>query len=180
MTLTVKDLEALQTQCPDYRMELVDGEIIVMSPSGYESDEVATEVAAQLRNWVRPRKLGRVTGSSAGFILPNSDTRAPDVSFVQAERLRRSPRSFAELTPDLAVEVKSPTDSITKLRNKIDQFLELGTRVGILINPEKEWVEIRRSGAGAIVLQNGDLITVPDLLPGWEVKVEDLWSPQFD
>lgn len=180
MTLTVKDLEALQTQYPDYRMELVNGEIIVMSPSGYESDEVATEVAAQLRNWVRPRKLGRVTGSSAGFILPNSDTRAPDVSFVQAERLRRSPRSFAELAPDLTVEVKSPTDSITKLRNKIDQFLELGTRVGILINPEKEWVEIRRSGEDPITLRNGDIITVPDLLPGWEVKVEDLWSPLFD
>ncbi|MER3432818.1 MAG: hypothetical protein C4288_05140 [Leptolyngbya sp. ERB_1_1] len=180
MTLTIKDLEALQAQCPDYRMELVNGEIIVMSPSGYESDEVASEMSAQLRNWVRPRRLGRVAGSSAGFILPNSDTRAPNVSFVQAERLRRSPRSFAELAPDLTVEVKSPTDSITKLRNKIDEFLELGTKVGILINPEKEQVEIRRSGEDPIVLQNGDIITVPDLLPGWEVKVEDLWSPQFD
>jgi Uma2 family endonuclease len=180
MTLTVKDLETLQSHCPDYRMELVNGEIIVMSPSGYESDEVATEVAAQLRNWVRPRKLGRVTGSSAGFILPNSDTRAPDVSFVEAERLRRSPRKFAELAPDLTVEVKSPSDSVSSLRRKIDDFLTLGTRVGLLINPEKEWVEIRRSGAEAIVLHNGDLITLPDLLPGWEVKVEDLWSPQFD
>jgi len=161
-------------------MELVDGEITVMSPSGYESDEVTAEMIRQLGNWVRPRRLGRVTASSAGFILPNSDTRAPGVSFVQAERLRRSPRSFAELAPDLTVEVKSPSDSITKLRTKIDKFLELGTRVGILINPEKESVEIRRIGADPIELQNGNIITVPDLLPGWEFNVEDLWSPQFD
>lgn len=180
MPLTVKHLEEIQARYPDYRMELVNGEIIIMSPSGYESEEVATEVAAQLRNWVRPRKLGRVTGSSAGFVLPNSDTRAPDVSFVQAERLRRSPRSFAELAPDLMVEVKSPSDSIVKLRNKIDDFLKLGTRVGILINPENESVEIRRSDQDPIALQNGDVITVPELLPGWEVRVEDLWSPQFD
>jgi Uma2 family endonuclease len=178
--LTVKDLEHLQSQHPDYRMELVNGEVIVMSPSGYESDEVAVEMAAQLRNWVKPRKLGRVTGSSAGFILPNSDTRAPDVCFVRAERLRRSPRSFAELAPDLMVEVKSPTDSLTTLRDKIDQFLELGTRVGILINPEKEWVEVRRSGQEPITLRNGEILTVPDLLPGWEVNIDDLWAVEFN
>jgi Uma2 family endonuclease len=180
MVLTVQDLEKMQSQLPDYRLELVGGEVIVMSPSGYESDEVAFEFGAQLRNWVRPRKLGRVTGSSAGFNLPNSDTRAPDVSFVQAERLRRSPRSFAELAPDLMVEVKSPSDSLTALRIKIDQFLELGTRVGILINPEMSWVEIRRSNQEAITLHDGDVLTVPDLLPGWEVQVEDLWAPVFD
>jgi len=180
MSLTVKDLEKLQEQAPDYRMELVDGAIVVMSPSGYESDEVAFEFGAQLRNWVRPRKLGRVTGSSAGFTLPNSDTRAPDVSFVQAERLRKSPRSFAELTPDLMVEVKSPTDSLKSLRAKIDQFLSLGTRIGILINPEQRWVEERRSGQEPLSLHDGDVLTVPDLLPGWEVKVDDLWSPEFD
>jgi Uma2 family endonuclease len=92
MALTVEDLKVFQAQHPDYRLELVDGAIVVMSPSGYESDEIAAEIIRQLGNWVRPRRLGRVAASSAGFVLPNatSDTRAPDSSFVKAERMRRT------------------------------------------------------------------------------------------
>lgn len=178
-TLTRKDLEEFQAKHPDYPMELVNGNIIVMSPSGYESDEVAAEVTRVIGNWVKPRRLGRVTGSSAGFDLPNSDVRAPDVSFVLAERLPRAPRSFAELAPDLIVEVKSPSDSLKSLREKIQNFLSQGTKVGILINPENHRVEIYRSGEDVIVLGDGDILTIPDLLPGFEVAIVDLWSPEF-
>ncbi len=181
MTLTVKDLEKVQRQLEDhYCLELVNGEIRIMSPSSYESDEIASELSAQLRNWVKPRRLGRITGSGAGFTLPNSDTRAPDVSFVRADRLRRSPRRFAELAPDLMVEVKSPTDSLSGLRTKIDQFLQQGTQVGILIHPEQRWIEIRRSAQEPITLQDGETLTLPDLLPGWEMAVADLWPPVFE
>ncbi|MGF1482160.1 MAG: Uma2 family endonuclease [Cyanophyceae cyanobacterium] len=178
MSLTVKDLEKLQAHYPDYRMELVDGKIIIMSPSGYESDEVAFQVGANLWNWVKPRRLGRITGSSAGFNLAN--TRAPDVSFIRAERLPRSPRGYATIPPDLMVEVKSPTDKVGELQAKIDEFLAQGTVVGILVNPEVRTVEIRRYDQDPIILQDGDVLTVPDLLPGWEVPVSELWSPVFE
>jgi Uma2 family endonuclease len=94
--------------------------------------------------------------------------------------LRKSPRDFAELAPDLMIEVKSPTDSLTKLREKIDAFLSLGTRIGLLIHPEQRWVEVRRSDQTPITLRDGDVLTLPDLLPGWEVKIEELWSPEFE
>jgi Uma2 family endonuclease len=112
--------------------------------------------------------------------LPNTNTRAPDVSFVRAERLKRSPRSFAQLAPDLAVEVKSPSDSLTKLREKIQDFLKAGTQVGILIDPESKTVEIYRQGEDVVILGDRDLLTLPDLLPGWQVAVADLWAPEFD
>lgn len=179
MPLTVQDLEQIQATHPDYCMELVNGQVQVMSPSGYEADEVSIELARQLANWVRPRKLGRVTGSSAGFILPNSDTRAPDVSFVRAERLRNSPRRYAELAPDLMVEVKSPSDAMAKLRQKVQSFLELGTQVGIVINPETRMVEVYRPEAEAETLKDGDTLTVPELLPGWTVEIAELWPLVF-
>ncbi|KAM3090185.1 hypothetical protein ACKFKG_30535 [Phormidesmis sp. 146-35] len=53
-------------------------------------------------------------------------------------------------------------------------------RVRILINPEKSWVEIHRSKAEPVTLEDSDRLTIPDLLPGWEVEVTDLWSPEFD
>lgn len=179
--LTVEDLKTVQAKLgDDYRMELVNGEIVVMSPSGYESDEVAMRMAGKLFSWVDERRLGRVTASSAGFTLPNSNTRAPDVSFVVAERLRRAPRSFAQLAPDLMVEVKSPSDSIEALETKINDFLQQGTKVGILINLDNQLVKIFRSGEQPLELRNSEVLTVPDLLPGWSVQVSELWSPVFE
>lgn len=181
MPLTVKDLESVQTKLGnDYRVELVDGRIVVMSPSGYESDEVAFRFGRRLADWVEPNRVGRVTGSSAGFTLPDSNTRAPDVSFVRAERLRRAPRSFAQLAPDLMVEVKSPSDSVDDLEKKIANFLQQGTQVGILVNPEDCTLRVFRTGEEVVTLRDGDRLMIPDLLPGWSVTVSELWSPVFD
>jgi Uma2 family endonuclease len=193
MSMTIADLEQLQTQHPDWQMELVDGSIVVMGPSDYESDEITIEFARVMANWVRPRKLGRVTGSAAGFILPNSEKedrsngevqprnlRAPDVSFVRASRLKRTKRDFVELVPDLMVEVKSKTDRIKPLVEKIELFLELGAVVGILIDPDKRDLTVYRLNQSAVTLCDGDILTVPELLPGWELAISELWPPVFD
>jgi Uma2 family endonuclease len=182
MALTVKDLEHLQQQHPDYQMELVQGEIVIMSPSGLEPDEIVAEIVRQLGNWVRPRHLGRVTASSAGFILPNADAdvRAPDASFIRAERLRRTTEDYAQLVPDLIFEVKSKSDSLEKLRQKIQAFLELGTVVGVLVDPKTRTVEVFRLGQSATVLRDGDVLMVPEVLPGWELPIRSIWAPEFD
>lgn len=182
MNLTVEDLKRFQQQHPNHRLELVDGAIIVMSPSGFESDEIAAEIIAQMRNWVRPRKLGRVAASSAGYVLPNatSDTRAPDASFIKAERMRRTTEDFANLVPDLIFEVRSTTDDLDTLRAKIRQFLDLGTTAGALVDYRTQTIEVHRQQGGPVVLRNGDRFTVPELLPGWEMEVSSIWSPEFD
>jgi len=187
MQLTIKDLEQLQEVLAekhlDYQVEMVDGKIIVMGLSDYVSEEIIARLIAFLQAWVLPRRVGRVTGSGAGFKLPNvaNNLRGPDVSFVLADRMRRSPRDFADLVPDLMVEVKSKSDRIKPLEEKILQFLELGTQVGMLIDPDKQTVTIYfRDDRQPVVLGNGNAITLPELLPGWEVPVSELWPPVFD
>ncbi|MEH1823095.1 MAG: Uma2 family endonuclease [Nostoc sp.] len=192
MSLTIQDLEQLQSQNPDLRMELVEGNIIVMGPSDYESDEIGSRLLTFLNIWVMPRKLGRVTGSSAGFILPsieNDETggdpekrnlRAPDVSFVRAERLKKTQRDFVQLVPDLMVEVKSKSDRIKPLQEKIKLFLELGSTVGMLIDPDKVLVTVYRPNLEPVVLKNNDKLTIPELFPGWELAIAELWPPEFD
>ena len=182
--LTVANLEQVQALFSeanlDYQLELIDGKIIVMNPSDLVSSEIGAQFASFLLNWVKPRQLGRVFNSSGGFILPNSDIRAPDVSFVLAARLKQSKRYFAELVPDLVVEIKSQSDRLKPLRDKIISFIEMGANVGILIDPDKRTVTIYSPKAEPIVLTDGDMISLPELLPGWEVPVTELWPIDFE
>ncbi|MEJ6485255.1 Uma2 family endonuclease [Nostoc punctiforme UO1] len=192
MSLTIKDLEQLQSQNPDWQMELVEGNIIVMGPCDYESDEIGSRLLTFLNMWVMPRKLGRVTGSSAGFILPSLEIgettgdpekrnlRAPDVSFVRAERLKKTQRDFVQLVPDLTVEVKSKSDRIKPLEEKIKLFLELGSTVGILIDPDKLLVTVYRPNQEPVILRDNDKLVIPELLPGWELAIAELWPPEFE
>ncbi|MBW4668594.1 MAG: Uma2 family endonuclease [Cyanomargarita calcarea GSE-NOS-MK-12-04C] len=190
---TVSDLEEFQTEHPDWQMELMDGSILVMGPSDYESEEIGGRLLTFLNNWVIPRKLGRVTGSSAGFILPSlkpedgeeidrekRNLRAPDVSFVRADQLKKTKRDFVELLPDLTVEIKSKSDRIKPLEEKIQLFLQLGSVVGILIDPDKLTLTVYRLNQEPVVLRDNDQLTLPDLLPGWELTVSELWPPEFE
>ncbi len=108
--MTIKDVERIQSILReadfDCQLELEAGKIIVIRPSDIISSEVSLEFARQLSNWVKPRRLGRVFNSAGGFILPNSDLKAPDVSFVLRDRLPRRVSYFGTLVPDLVVEVK--------------------------------------------------------------------------
>ena len=181
--MTVKDLNQVKTAFSeaglDYKIELEDGRLSIVGPSDIVSSEISSILIRLLGNWVYPRRLGRVFDSAGGFIMPDTNVKAPDVSFVRAARLRQSPRYFGEFVPDLVVEIKSQIDRIKLIETKVLKFIELGAIVGILIDPDEETVTIYRSTGEPTVLGNGDILTVAELFPGWELPVSELWPPIF-
>jgi Uma2 family endonuclease len=99
---------------------------------------------------------------------------------VRAAQLKRTQRDFVELVPDLIVEVKSKTDQIEKLVTKIQMFLRLGTEVGILIDPDRLTLTVYQLHQEPVVLKDGNTLILPQMLPGWELAISELWPPVFE
>lgn len=189
MSISYHDVERLQALYPNHQIELQEGKIVIMSPSDGTSGEVGVQFSTLLNTWVRRHNLGRVLDASTGFRLPNGDLLSPDISFVSRERLKQNPRSYLPVVPELVVEIKSSTDRVAELREKIHLFLSQGVKVGILINPDTHAVSVYRLGKSAesgqsvpleILLKDGDTLTVPELFPGWEVPIVNLWPLVFE
>jgi Uma2 family endonuclease len=175
MALTERDLAEVQAVYPDNRLELRDGKIIIMSPSGDFSEAVAFELALRLGEWVRPRRLGFILTSSAGFRLPNGDVVAPDVSFVAKERMRIPPRHYADVVPNLVVEVKSPSDRVSELEEKLSLLRSYGAQAALLIDPDEHTVKVDADDQPCRTLTDADTLDLAVLLPGWSMRVSELW-----
>ncbi len=125
------------------RCELVRGELIEMSPTGFEHSRLAAEIAGILRDFVKPRGLGAITGSEGGFYIErNPDTvRTPDVGFIRQDRLPTKKLSgFFEGPPDLAVEILSPSDRASEVIAKVHEWLHAGCKTVWIVDPETETI----------------------------------------
>ena len=192
MSITYQDVERLQSLYPDHQIELKEGKIIIMSPSDSGSAEVGILFGILLGSWVYSHQLGRVLDSSIGFRLPNGDLLSPDISFVSREHLKQNPYTYLSVIPELIVEIKSKTDRIRDLEEKIGLFLSQGVRVGILVDPAKHTVSIYRSSGlsknaetgeaipQVTTLRDGDTLTIPELFPGWEIPITSLWPVVYE
>ncbi len=145
----------------------------------YPADRVAGEIAACLTAWlvcwVDSYKLGRVF-INTGFQLPNHDIQALGISFVSKERLEYG-SNHLKMAPDLVIEIKSTRESLISLQAGVERMLELGTRMGIVINPEEQTATLYRPNDDIILLKNTDILEIPDVLPGWKVPVSSIWIP---
>lgn len=158
---------------------LIQGELILMSPSGYNHGCIASYIDWALRNFLRTNKLGRASTAEAGFLISrNPDTvRAPDVAFVRAERIPPGgQKKFFEGPPDLAVEVLSPDDRSSEVNVKIHDWLQAGCVQVWVIDPQTQTVMVYRSAREVTVFALEDILTAPDLLPGFSLPVAEIFE----
>lgn len=161
------------------RCELVRGELIMMTPEGFEHGCIAAALCSRLSVFVRQEKLGLVTGAKTGFqIRRDPDTvRAPDVGFVRAERVPPTrTRGFFQGPPDLAVEVLSPDDRASEVLAKVNDWLAAGCLAVWVVDPAKRAVSVYRKEAQTITWGTADELSGGDLLPGFRLPVGEIFA----
>lgn len=156
--------------------ELDEGELATMTEPMPRHNLVRDNIAAVLRDFIHPRKLGRVFAET-GYQLSPETVRIPDVSFVPADRMHGIDLDRRILgAPALAVEVVSPTDLAQDLAQKVDQYLAAGVKVVWVVYPNTCEVHVFREGGLAAVFGSDDNLEAPDLLPGFSARIGQLFE----
>ncbi|PSB46244.1 hypothetical protein C7B80_13890 [Cyanosarcina cf. burmensis CCALA 770] len=157
-----------------------NGKILIMPPTGGETSNRNIELAFQVQAWSRQNKLGIAFDSNGGFILPNGATRAPDASWVRIERWEalttEQREKFVPLCPDFVVELLSPSDSLKEAQEKMQEYIDNGTRLGWLIIRKTQRVEIYRPNLDVEILENPTTLLGEDVLPGFVLDLRPIIS----
>ena len=178
--ITADDLWRMGTG--DVRRELVDGEIIEMTPAGGIHGRISGRIYRRLAEHVDAHGGGEVVVGDVGFVLalPTDPerVRAPDVAFISVDRLPdgRLPQTFLAGAPDLAVEVLSPRDNPLEVRQKVRDYLEAGTRLVWVVAPQARSVTVYRADASARLVREPESLDGEDVLPGLTVSLADLFA----
>ncbi|WP_337885929.1 Uma2 family endonuclease [Fischerella thermalis] len=155
------------------------GELILMPPTGSDTGKRNTDIVGQVWLWNRQTKLGVVFDSSTGFHLPNGADRSPDVAWIKLERweklTKEEQETFAPICPDFVVELRSPSDSIETLRDKMKEYMENGAKLGWLIDRNNSKVEIYRQEKEIEVLDHPSNLSGEDVLPGFILDLTEIW-----
>ena len=179
--ITVEHFEQLCQLNPELKLETNhQGELIVMSPTGFETGTNNADLIIQFGIWNRQYKLGVVCDSSTGFILPNGAIRSPDVSWIAKERVANLTKEekvkFLPLAPDFVLELMSPSDKLELTQAKMQEYQENGVKLGWLINSQQQQVEIYRQGKLKEVLNKPLTLSDNDILPELIIELDFIWE----
>jgi Uma2 family endonuclease len=164
----------------DLRFERnANGELIIMPPTGGETGNKNARITQQVMNWTDADGTGIAFDSSTCFKLPNGADRSPDASWIKLERwdalTDEEKQKFPPICPDFVIELLSPSDSLKTTQEKMQEYIDNGVRLGILINRKSRQVEIYRPGKEVEVLDFPATVSGEDVLKGFVLNLGMIW-----
>jgi Uma2 family endonuclease len=178
--LTGEDFDQLVRDNPELRMELTaTGELILMSPTGSKTGLRNAELNRQFGNWAKANRSGVVFDSSTLFVLPNGARRSPDASWIKLERWNaltaEEQEGFAPLCPDFVIELRSRSDDLPPLEDKMLEYIANGAQMAWLIDPLRKRVYIYRPGLDTEMVEDPEEVGGDPELPDFILNVGELW-----
>jgi Uma2 family endonuclease len=166
---------------PDLNIELTsEGDLLIMPPTGGRSGLRNAVLGARLTMWTLEDKGGRAFDSSTLFTLPNGAKRSPDFAWVANERwdalTEEEQEQFPPLCPDFVVELRSRTDTLKNLRQKMEEYIANGTQLGWLIDPQERRVYVYRPGAAVEQWDDPRAVSGEPLLRELELQLQEIWD----
>ncbi len=176
--LTADDL--LRLSADGVRGELIRGALSETMPAGREHGQIAGRLTVRLGSFIESRRLGIYTTSDSGVWLERDpDTvREPDVAFFSSEKSPPDERvtGYAEVAPDLVVEIVSPTDRLSAVNDKALMWLRYGVRLVWVVRPEERLVDVHRDGGPVVTLDESGALDGLDVLPGFSCPVREVFG----
>jgi Uma2 family endonuclease len=168
----------------DWRLErTAEGDLVIMPPAGGETGDKNAFVTAFLKIWSLQDGSGVAFDSSTGFTLPNGAIRSPDAAWVLRSRLSslmpEQKRKFLPVCPNFVVELRSPSDNLKTVQEKMQEYLDNGAQLGWLIDPLDRCVYVYRPGDGMECLDNPTTISGDPELPGFVLDLTRIWEASF-
>ncbi|MEM9908445.1 MAG: Uma2 family endonuclease [Cyanobacteria bacterium P01_D01_bin.44] len=165
---------------PDLRIERnAHGEIIVMPPAFADTGNRNGRVFGQLFVWSEADATGEAFDSSSGFTLANGATRSPDASWILSDRWNalqpKQQASFAPIAPDFVVELRSSSDTLASLQEKMDEYITNGVRLGLLIDRKNCQVHVYRPNHPPEILDNPEFVSCEPEMPMFALKMAKIW-----
>lgn len=175
--LTHEQFYALCMANPEVPLErTAKGELVIVAPIGGAGGNQEADLITDLTLWNRQTKLGKVFSSSTIFHFPNGADRSPDVAWVRLDRWQNltpeQQQKFPPLSPDFVIELRSPSDRLKPLQTKMQEYIENGVRLGWLIDPPNQQVEIYRLGRSVEILSLPTTLLDEEVLPGFVLQLE--------
>ncbi len=172
--MTADELERLPST--GKRTELVRGHMIVRELPGLRHGDIVVNLKVVIAQFVRSRNLGRVLAESGYVLFTGPDTvRGPDISFVRHDRIPDPiPRGFARFAPDLAIEVLSPSDRPGKVLEKVADYLNAGTLLVWVVDPDRRQARVHRAGGTMVTVSESEVLDGENVLPGFTCVLSEV------